>query len=141
MARDVVKVRKVGETLVGTLTQAILGSVDIVEGDRLILEAVPPRRVIATKEAETMSSTQRLELEINAFEAREYALVQQAEFVSKQHNYSMPASSGMEDQYVVDLTMAQLSRDIAQTASEIAQKRLELFDIQGESCTSIIWSR
>ena len=131
MARDVVKVRKVGETIVVTLTQAILGAVDIEEGDRLIIEAVPPRRVIITKEVETMPSTHRLELEVEALEAHKYALEQQAHFVALQNNYSMPVEPGMEDRDVVALTMAQLSRDIARTGSELAQKRLDIFDLQG----------
>ena len=126
MARDVVKVRKVGETLVITLTQTILGAVQIGEGDRLILEAVPPRRVIVTKEVEPMPSTQRLELELTALEARKYAFEQQAAFVVKQHNYSMPVEEGMDDPSIVDLSIAQLNRDIAQAGGEIAQKRLEL---------------
>jgi len=131
LARDVVKVRKVGETLVVTLTQTILGAVDIGEGDRCILEAVPPRRVIVTKEVELMPSTQRLELELMALEARQHALEQQAVFVGKQHNYSMPVEEGMNEPSIVDLTITQLNRDIAQTASEIAYKRVELFDLQG----------
>ena len=131
MARDTVKVRKVGETLVVTLTQAILGAVDIKEGDRLLLEAVPPRRVIATKEVNTMPNTQRLELEIGALEARKLALEQEVAFVVMQHNYSMPVEEGMDDANIVDLTIAQHNRDIARTTSIIAEKRLDLFELQG----------
>ena len=77
-----------------------------------------------------MPTTQRLELELRALEARQYALEQQVVFVVKQHNSSMPIEEGMDDQSIVDLTIAQLNRDIAQTDSEVAQKRLEIFDLQ-----------
>ena len=74
---------------------------------------------------------ERLELELRVLEARQHALEQQAAFVVKQHNSSMPVEEGMDEPAIVDLTIAQLNRDIAQTASQIAQKRLELFDLQG----------
>lgn len=50
MIRDIVKVRKVGGTIVVTLTQALLGSLDIEQGDRLMLEVVSSTELKVTKE-------------------------------------------------------------------------------------------
>jgi len=129
--RDIVKVRKVGDTLVVTLTQAILQSVELEEGDRLLLEASPPRRVTIIKEVETMPTVRRAELELEVLTCKRDALAAQAHFVADQNNLSMPVEAGMDDQYVVQLTMAQLSRDIANNAVDIAEKNLELFDLGG----------
>ena len=46
--RDITKLHNVGGTLVVTLTQAILNSLELQEENRLLLEALPPHRVIIT---------------------------------------------------------------------------------------------
>ena len=78
-----------------------------------------------------MNNTQRLDLELEVLESRKNALQARAHFVATQNNLSMPVEAGVEDSSVVELMMSQFSSDIAQVSNEIAQKRLELFDLQG----------
>ena len=130
MVRDMAKLRNVGGTLVVTLTQAILNSVDMGDGDRLLLEAIPPHRVMITKEVETMPSSRRVELELEVLKRRRYALDKQAEFVVDQNNLNMPCEPGMDEPSIVQLTLSQFNRDRANLDVEIAQKELEQFDFQ-----------
>ena len=48
--RDIVKVRKVGETIVITLTQEILSQFVVKQGDRLMVEVQTPASIVVTKE-------------------------------------------------------------------------------------------
>jgi antitoxin component of MazEF toxin-antitoxin module len=70
VARDILKVRKVGGTLVVTLTQGVLEQVRLDEGGRVLIEALPPRRILISKEVPNMTSTHRIELEIQILEAK-----------------------------------------------------------------------
>lgn len=128
MARDMTKLRSVGGTLVVTFTQAILNAVDMKDGDRLLLEAMPPHRVMITKEVETMPSSRRVELELQVLERKRHALDKQADFVVDQNNLNMPCEPGMDEPSIVQLTLSHLNRDRANLDVEIAQKHLELFE-------------
>lgn len=129
--RELVKVRNVAGSLVVSLPQSVLGPVGIQAGDRVVVEAAPPRRLIITKEGETMTSAQRLELEIDLLEKRKKALASDLKFKERQYNDSMPCDAGMEDNDVAILIMYGLVRDLDQLDVEVAEKRLELYDIQG----------
>ena len=131
MGRDIAKVRRVGQSLVVTLTQDILNEVDISEGERVLLEPVPPRRVIISKESENLPSTRRLELELAVLEKKKTALESESRFIVCQHNNSMPVEPGMENSDIVELTLKELKRDLDRIDVEIAEKNLELFDAQG----------
>jgi antitoxin component of MazEF toxin-antitoxin module len=61
--REIVKVRTVAGSVVVSLPQSVLDPVGIKSGDRVVVEAAPPRRLIISKEGETMTSSQRMELE------------------------------------------------------------------------------
>jgi antitoxin component of MazEF toxin-antitoxin module len=130
--RALVKLRKVGDSLVVSLPQAVLRPLGLEPGDQLIVEAAPPRRIILTKEGVLMSSTERLELEIDILQKRQAALKSDAEFKGWQHNSSMPVEPGMGDESIFVGTMRQLARDQAALEVEIAEKHLELYDLQGK---------
>jgi antitoxin component of MazEF toxin-antitoxin module len=129
--RDIVKVRKVGETLVVTLTQTILAEVQLTEGDRVLLEPVAPRRIILTKEEKAVSNTHRTQLEIDVLEQRQRALDSEIEFVIAQNNLNMPIEGGMGESDVVELRLKQLTWEREKIAVQLSEKRLELFDLQG----------
>src|SRR4051794_1483150 len=109
--RDVVKVRKVGETLVVTLTQAVLSDIDLAEGDRVVIEPVPPKRLIITKEEKAVVNTERTSLEIDILEQRKRAVVSEMEFVMAQNNLNIPVEPGMDQSDVVELRLKQLQWD------------------------------
>lgn len=131
--RDIVKVRKVGETLVVTLTQAILSEVDLQEGDRVVIEPVPPKRIIITKEEKTMVNTQRATLEIDVLEQKKRAMESEMEFVIAQNNLNIPMEPGMGESDLVELRLKQLQWERDKVDAQLAEKRLELFELQGTS--------
>jgi len=126
-----VKVRKVGGTLVVTLTQAVLEQIGFSEGDRVLVEAVPPRRIIISKEESKMPNTRRIELEIQALEAKQKAIESDIEYKIFQDNKSMPVDEGMNDPSVAELILHGLNHERDTVAASIAEKRLELFELQG----------
>ena len=124
--RDLVRLRKVGETLVVTMTQVILENLELAEGDRLLLEAVPPRRVIVTKEAESIANSRRVELELQMLEAKHTALEKEFSYVLADNNLS--SAYGAD---VLETEHSRAEKDMANICVQIAEKQLELFDLQG----------
>jgi antitoxin component of MazEF toxin-antitoxin module len=129
--REFVKVRTVAGSIVVSLPQSVLTPVGINAGDRVIVEAAPPRRLIISKEGKTMTSAQRLELEIDLLEKKKTALDSDLRCKERQYNGNMPSDQAMEDDDVAILIMMGLVRDRDQVDVEIAEKKLELYDIQG----------
>jgi antitoxin component of MazEF toxin-antitoxin module len=128
--RETVKVRSVAGSLVVSLPQSILEPVGFKEGDRVIVEAAPPRRLVITKEGKTMTSTQQLEMEIDLLEKKKTATESDLRYKSRQYNDSMPCEPGMEDNDVAFLMLMSIERDRDRLDVEIAEKRLELYGIQ-----------
>ena len=130
MAREILKVRKVGGTLVVTLTQAVLEDVPLQEGDRVLIEAAPPRRIIISKEESNMSatvtSTRRIELEMAVLEAKVGSFGSQMSASVAKYN-----QGGSMDSDDLDAWLKHLEAERDKAAVELAQKRLELFDLQG----------
>lgn len=79
-----------------------------------------------------MTTTQRLELEIDLLEKRKKALSSNLQYKERQYNSSMPCDEGMSDDSVAILIMSELVRDRDKLDVEIAEKKLELYDIQGD---------
>lgn len=131
MGRDIVKVRRVGKTLVVTLTRDVLTEVTLEEGDRVVLEPQPPRRIIISKETEEMPSTQRLELELDLLMSKKAALDSEADFLMSQHDLTMPVTHQVDDEQVFELTVRQLNWERARLEVEISEKKLTLFEAQG----------
>ncbi len=129
--REVVKVRKVAGSVVVTLTQSVLAEVQIAEGDRVLVEALPPRRIVITKEQQTMPNTHRVELELELLESQRAAIESELKFASAQYNLNMPCEAGMDDSNIFELRVRGLEHDRDKIAVEIAQKRLDLFELQG----------
>lgn len=129
--RELVKVRLVAGSAVISLPQSVLEPVGLKAGDRVLVEAAPPRRLIITKEGATMSSTQRLELEIDLLEKKKAAMNSDLKYKERQHNSSMPVDEGMSDPSVAVLVMSSVVRDRDRLTAEIAEKKLELYDLLG----------
>ena len=129
--RNILKVREVAGSVVVTLPQPMLASIGLQPGDRVLVEAMPPRRIVITKEGATMQSTARLELEIDVLERRREALESDLAYKGRQHEKNMPCDEGMSDPDVALLLMSGLARDRDYLDVEIAQKKLELYDLLG----------
>lgn len=129
--RELVKIREVAGSVVVTLPQSILDPLGLKAGDRVLLEASPPRRIVITQEGATMSSTARLELEIELLEKKKRALESDLRYKGRQYNSNMPTDEGMSDPDVAVLVLAGLERDRDHMDVEITEKKLELYDLQG----------
>jgi len=129
--RELIKVRKVGGTLDVTLTQGVLEDVSLSEGDRVLIEALPPKRILISREEQKMPNTRRLELELEVLASQKTAVESDIRYKAYQHNSGMPCEPGMDDDSITELAMRQLSLDRDKLAVEIAKKRLELFELQG----------
>lgn len=129
--REIVKVRTVAGSVVVSLPASVLEPVGIKPGDRVVVEAAPPRRLVITKEGKTMTSTERLEREIDLLEKRKQAIESDLQYKERQYNDSMPTEEGMGDPSVALLVLTGLVRDRDQLEVEIAEKKLGLYDLQG----------
>ncbi len=126
MARDIIKVRKVGGTLVVTLTQAVLEQVALAEGDRVLIEALPTKRILISKEEATVPNTRRIELELQILNAKRESFSSQiSHAVAEYNNHGGIESDDLE----VMLKYWEAERD--KVAVAIAEKNLELFELQG----------
>ena len=129
MAREFVKVRRVAGSIVVTLTQDVLAEVHIKEGDKVLVESLPPRRIILTKEQKKMPNSRRVELELGLLKSRKAALESELTYAIAQNNLNMPCDPGMDDAGIVELRIRKLEYDRDQFAVEIAQKELEMFEV------------
>jgi len=126
-----VKLRKVAGSMVISIPQSILSEIEIAEGDRVLIEALSASRLVITKEMQTMPNAQRAELELAVLEAKKTALQLDSESKVWQHNNSMELDLRLMDGDVFALTMMERNRELADLDVEIAQKRLEIFELQG----------
>jgi antitoxin component of MazEF toxin-antitoxin module len=128
--RENVKVRLVAGSVVVSLPASVLEPVGIKPGDRVLVEAAPPRRLIITKEGKTMTSTERLELEIDLLEKKMQAIDSDQAYKLEQYNSSFFTEEGMSTD-AFPLVMGELNRDRDHLAVELAERRLALYDLQG----------
>jgi hypothetical protein len=117
--------------MVVTIPQPVLEDVHIVEGDRVLLESFPPDRIFIFKENKTMPSARRAELELEVLETRKNLVDSEIAYVIAQNNNSMPCEPGMDDPSIVELRLRELQRSSDQTSVEIAEKRLQIFELEG----------
>jgi antitoxin component of MazEF toxin-antitoxin module len=127
VARDILKVRKVGGTLVVTLTQAVLEKVSLAEGDRVLIEAIPPRRILISKEVPNMPSTRRIELELEVLHAKSRSFDSQVSAAVAQYTDSGSA----EDSVPLEAFVKKLNAERDKIDVTIAEKNLDLFELQG----------
>ncbi len=78
-----------------------------------------------------MLSAARLELELDVLAKRRQALESDLAYKRRQYEKDTPCDEGMADPDVALLLMSELARDRDQLDSEIAQKKLDLYDLQG----------
>ena len=78
-----------------------------------------------------MQSTARLELDIDVLEKRRQALESDLTYKGRQCESNMPCDDGMSDPDVALLLMSGLARDRDRLDFEIAQKKVELYDLLG----------
>lgn len=128
--REIVKLRTVAGSVVVSLPQSVLEPVGLKAGDRVVVEAAPPRRLIVTKEGTTMTSTARLELEIDLLKKKKAAIDSDLVYKQEQHNMSTPCEPEMKDSDLMGVVIYRLVRDRDRIEVEIAEKRMELYDLQ-----------
>ena len=132
MVRDRVKARKVGDSLVITLTKPVMEEAEIAEGDSLLLETISNGRIIVRKEAEPVAIVERVGLELDILKKRKAATQAEIEMVVYEHNNSMPtAHPYIEDDLIMAGVMRELSWEIAKLDVGIAEKHLEVFELGG----------
>jgi antitoxin component of MazEF toxin-antitoxin module len=129
--RELVKLRVVAGSVVISLPHSVLEPVGLKSGDRVLVEAAPPRRLVITKEGRLMSPTQRVELEIEVLERHKAAIESDLAYKSRQYSSSMPCEDGMGDNEVAMLIMLSLDRDRDRVDADLAEKKLQLYDLQG----------
>lgn len=126
-----VKVRKVGDSLVVTLTKPVADEASIGEGDSLRLETIRKGRVLIRKEGEPVAVQEKVELELEILEKRRAALAAELELAVHEHNNSMPtAHPGIEDNLIMQGVVRETNWRIAQLDVGIAEKRLELLQVE-----------
>ncbi len=134
--REIVKLRTVAGSIVVSLPQSVLEPVGLKEGDRVIVETALPRRLVLTKEGKVMTSSQRLELELDLLERRRKAIESDLRFKEYQHTNNMPCDEGMRDNTNAILILYGLVRDRDQLDVEISEKRMQLYDVQAGSLSA-----
>ena len=78
-----------------------------------------------------MPSARRAELELEVLETRKNLLDSEIAYVIAQNNNSMPCEPGMDDPSIVELRLRELQRSRDQKSVEIAEKRLQIFELEG----------
>ena len=133
MVLEKVKARRVGDSLVVTLTKPTLEETGIAEGDILLLEIVSNKRILIAKEATTMSIPKKLGLEVVLLNARKSAIEAEMDLAVHEHNNSTPtAHPGIVDNDIMEGCTREWNWELRKLEVEIAQKRLELFELGGE---------
>jgi len=129
-----VKARKVGDSVVVTITRPALEEAEIAEGDSLVLEALGRGKILISKEVPSMSLPQTLQLELDILESRKAAIEAEMALAVHEHNKSMPtAHPGIEDSDIMEGASREWNWELRKLDVEIAQKRLDLFKLTGFS--------
>ena len=131
MARDIVQLRMVGDSLVIPLTRHITNEAGLTEGDALVLETTIDGRIIVSKEA--APATQRVKLKLEILKKRRAALDDELTLALDDYNSRVPIDHHLEIEVanVMGGTVRSFHAKLAQLEVEIAEKRLELFELGG----------
>ena len=131
--QDNVKARRVGDSVVITLTKPILASTGISDGDSLLLEALAEGRILIAKEGKAVSIPKKLELELEVLKRHKDAIEAEMHLAVHEHNSSMPtAHQGIEDSVIMEGSIREWTWELRKVELEIAQKRLQLFELTGQ---------
>ena len=132
MSREVVKARKVGDSLVITLPKGIAEEANVTEGDPLVVETTAKERILVRKDHEPVSPTQRFEIELDILKKEASSLSAKMDLGIWEHNSSMPtAHPGIEDSDLMAGTSLEWNWELRKLELAIAKKQLELFDAGG----------
>lgn len=127
-----VKARRVGGSVVVTLTKAILEETEISDGDSLLLETLAEGRILIAKEEKLVSIPRKLELQLEVLKGRKNTIEAEMELAVHEHNSSMPtAHPGIEDNAIMEGSVREWTWELRKVELEIAQKQLQLFELTG----------
>jgi len=127
-----VKARRVGDSVVITLTKAILEETRISNGDSLLLEALAEGRILIAKEEKVVSIPKKLQLELDVLKGRKGSIEAEMELAFHEHNSSMPtAHPGIENDAIMEGSVREWTWELRKVELEIAQKQLQLFELTG----------
>ena len=132
--RETVKARKVGESLVVTVTKPIAEMCGITEGDSLTIEVLDSGRMMMFKDKQPDRAIGMVELELELLESRCREKVAERALMVSEYNNSMPtAHPGIDDQYIMEGSMKEINWDVIKIETQIAERMLELFKMDGRT--------
>ncbi len=127
-----VKARRVGDSVVITLTKAILEETRISDGDSLLLEALAEGRILIAKEEKAVSIPKKLQLELEVLKGRKNSIEAEMGLAVHEHNSNMPtAHPGIEDDAIMEGSVREWTWELRKAELDIAQKQLQLFELTG----------
>ena len=134
MAQDQVKARKVGDSIVITLSKPILEEAAIEEGEMLVLETVASGRVTVRKASDEVWPIREADIELAVLNRRLDALNAEIKTAVWGINNSAPTEDfpWVGDQMVVDGVMCDYNWKRAKIQLEIAEKRLDIYKLGGD---------
>ena len=119
---DQVKARRVGDSVVITLTKSILEETGISDGDTILLEALAKGRILIAKEEKAVSIPKKLELELEVLKVCKDTIQAEMELAVHEHNTSMPtAHPGIEDDGIMEGSVREWTWELRKVELEIAQ--------------------
>ena len=134
MAQSVVKARKVGDSMVVTLTKPILETAKIDEGELLVLKVLSNGNILIGKETNKVGRLNQLDLEIDIVNRK--IETKEAETRVAKWEYENGVSTihpGIEDGGSAEATMLHLDYELSHARLERAEKNLERFEVTGDS--------
>lgn len=127
-----VKARRVGDSVVITLTKAILEETKILDGDSLLLEALAEGRILISKEEKAVSIPRKLELELEVLRGHKNAIQAEIELARHEYSKSMPtAHPGIDDPLIMEGCDREWTWELRKVELDIAKKQLQLFELTG----------
>jgi hypothetical protein len=134
VARDEVKARKVGDSIVITLSRPILDEATIGEGEMLLLETTGNGRVTVSKASDGVSAIREAEMQLGVLDKRLDALNAEIDAAHWGISNSAPTEHfpWVDDTMVTDGVMRDYRWKRAMIELEIAEKRLEIYKLGGE---------
>ena len=132
MAKASVKARKVGDSIVLTLTKRILETTGFSEGDALTLETIQSGTLTVRKENDKVFKLQETRMELEILRAKLNVVDAEKAVAVSEYESRMPTiHPGIEDGEIFSGYMKELDFSRSKIVLKIAKKELEIFRLGG----------